>query len=201
MRPTKFSLYASNKNSMKHNVNLIVFLFIGFAGFGQSANEKVSSTATAKVSLNKKMSSNVLNAYQNHSKTKVKDVFGYFQLLTDGTLSDEVKKEVIKSIQQFFTDENTLVLDFTSESKDIIPLHQFIQKLLISEPILFSVSDEASYGLVTHDSWNTMYTVTRTKSGVISKVKVNQKMYFVDEIKKFGTTTKNVSGLYLDAMQ
>jgi hypothetical protein len=186
---------------MKHFINLVIFLFFGFAGFGQAASEKVSSTATTKVSLNKKMTSNILNAYQNHSKTKVKDVFGYFQLLTDATLSDEVKKEVIQSINQFFTDENTLVLDFTSESKDLIPLHQFLQKLLISEPILFSVSDEASYGLVTHDSWNTFYTVTRTKSGVISKIKVNQKMYFVDETKKFGTVTKNVSGLYLDEMQ
>lgn len=201
MAQTKFSFYASNKNSMKHFINLVIFLFFGFAGFGQAASEKVSSTATTKVSLNKKMTSNILNAYQNHSKTKVKDVFGYFQLLTDATLSDEVKKEVIQSINQFFTDENTLVLDFTSESKDLIPLHQFLQKLLISEPILFSVSDEASYGLVTHDSWNTFYTVTRTKSGVISKVKVNQKMYFVDETKKFGTVTKNVSGLYLDEMQ
>lgn len=184
---------------MRYYIITAVFLFIGLAGFSQSAgNEKATSKAE---SLNKKMAFKVLNAYQNNSKTKVEDVFGYFQLLTDAKLTDDVKKEVVKSINQFFNNDTTMVIDFTSESRDKVPLQQFIQKLLISEPILFAVSDEANYDSVTYNSWNSSYTVTRTKSGVTSKIKVNQTVYLFDETKQFGTSSKVVQSTYLGEMQ
>lgn len=189
----------SNRNNMKKCIITVVFLFIGLTGFCQSASNEKS--VSANVSLNKKMSFKVLNAYQNNSKTKVIDVFNYFQMLTDAQLSDDLKKEVVKSINQFFNDTNTLVIDFTSESQDKIPLQQFLQKLLISEPILFTVSNQAQYDAVTYNSWNTSYTVTRTKSGVTSKIKVNQTMYMFDETKQFGTSSKNVQSTYLGGMR
>ena len=54
-------------------------------------------------------------------------------MLTDASLSDDLKKEIVKSINLLFKDPNTTVIDFTSESLDKITLQQFIQKLLISE--------------------------------------------------------------------
>lgn len=199
MRRIKSNSYGSNRNNMKKYIITAFFFVVGFTGFGQSAsNEKVVSS---NVSLNKKMSFKVLNAYQNNSRAKVSDVFAYFQMLTDAKLPDDLKKEVIKSINQFFNDRNALVIDFTSESQDTIPLQQFIQKLLISEPILFTVSNEANYDAVTYNSWNTSYTVTRTKSGITSKIKVNQTMYLFDETKQFGVSSKLVQSSYLGGMR
>jgi hypothetical protein len=178
----------------------IVFFLIGFSGLAQSSNEKVIATASKKVSLDKKMGFKVLSVYQDYTKTKVEDLFSYFQLLTDASLSDDVKNEVIKNIQQLFKNDAVLVVDLTSDSFDKIPLEQFVQKLLISEPILFQVSDEAKYNSITYQSWNTNYTVTRTKSGLTSKIKLNQTIYLLDEVKEFGSNSKNTMGMYLGEM-
>ena len=187
---------------MKDLVFITVFLFVGLLSWSQSAHEeKATNTSSKKVSLEKKMNFKVLKAFQNNSKSKVNDLFNYFQLLTDATVDDELKKEVIKTIEQFYKNEYTQVIDFTSESRELIPLKQFLQKLLISEPILFSVSEETNFNSVTENSWNTSYIVSRTKSGITSKIKVNQLVYFIDEMKQFGTLNKPVQSTYLGEME
>lgn len=199
----KFNSFASNKNKMKQLVFIVFFSLIGLSSWSQSAphEEKAIATSSKKITLDKKMNFRVLNAFQSNSKSKVKDLFGYFQLLTDATVDDDLKKEVITTVQQLYKNTNTKVIDFTSESRELIPLQQFLQKLLISEPILFSISEETNYSSVTENSWATSYTVTRTKSGVTSKIKVNQTVYFFDENKQFGTSTKLVQSTYLGEMQ
>lgn len=198
----KFNSFASNKNKMKQLLFIAVFLFIGLSSWSQSVQEKETvATTSKKITLDKKMNFRVLNAFQNNSKSKVEDLFGYFQLLTDATVDDDLKKEVIKTIQQFYKNADTKVIDFTSESRELIPLQQFLQKLLISEPILFSISEETNYNSVTDNSWTTSYTVIRTKSGITSKIKVNQTIYFFDENKQFGTSSKLVQSTYLGEMQ
>jgi hypothetical protein len=202
MLQIKFNSFASNKNKMKKLLFIAVFLFNGLSSWSQSIQEeKAIATSSKKITLDKKMNFRVLNAFQNNSKSKVEDLFGYFQLLTNATVDDDLKKEVIKTTQQLYKTTNTKVIDFTSKSRELIPLHQFLQKLLISEPILFSISDETQYNSVTENSWTTSYTVTRTKSGVTSKIKVNQTVYFFDETKQFGTSSKYVQSTYLGEMQ
>lgn len=174
-----------------------IFLFIGllcgfFTQAQESMNDKSAKKDVVAMSLNQKFTAPVLNAYQENSKSKIEDLFSYFQMLTDATLSDDLKKEVIKNIKLLFVNPNTIVLDFTSESFDRITLEKFIQKLLISEPILFSVSDETKYSSVDYNSWKTDYSITRTKSGIISKTKVVQKVFFYETQKVFGQETKNV---------
>jgi hypothetical protein len=177
-----------------------VFFLIGFSCIAQESNQKESVSISQKVSLDKKMGFKVLSVYQDHSKTKVEDLYAYFQLLTDATLTSDLKNEVIKNIHQMFKYDSVLVVDFTSDSLDKIPLEQFIQKLLISEPILFEVSDEAKCNSVTYQSWNTNYTITRTKSGLTSKIKINQTIYLFDEVKEFGSSSKKTIGTYLGEM-
>jgi len=140
--------------------------------------------------LNQKFSAKVLKAYQENSEVKVADAFAYFQLLTDASLDADFKKEVIDNIHLMFQNPNALVIDFTSDSLDKIPLTQFIQKLLISEPILFTVSNEARYDGVSYQSWNTNYTVTRTKSGVTSTTNVMQTIYFSKQTNLLEVHTK-----------
>jgi hypothetical protein len=121
-------------------------------------------------------------------------------MLTDASLDADFKKEVIDNIHLMFQNPNALVIDFTSDSLDKIPLTQFIQKLLISEPILFTVSNEARYDGVSYQSWNSNYTVTRTKSGVTSKTNVMQTIYFFETNKAFGVTNKVVFSTLLGSM-
>ena len=198
----KFSSLELNKNRMNKKFLFIVILLCSFFVNAQDVvKESVSEKkAASTMSLNKRFSAKVLNAYQENSKTKVEDLFSYFQLLTDASLNDDLKKEVVKNINLLFQNPNTMVIDFTSDSFDKIPLQQFIQKLLISEPILFSVSDESRYDSVEYQSWKTGYTVSRTKSGIVSKTKIVQKVYFYETPKMFGEETKMVFSTLLGEM-
>ncbi len=198
----KFSSLELNKNRMNKKFLFIVILLCSFFVNAQdvvkeSVSEKKAATA---MTLNKRFSAKVLNAYQENSKTKVEDLFSYFQMLTDASLNDDLKKEVVKNINLLFQNPNTMVIDFTSDSFDKITLQQFIQKLLISEPILFSVSEESRYDSVEYQSWKTGYTLSRTKSGIVTKTKIVQKVYFYETPKMFGEETKMVFSTLLGEM-
>ncbi len=198
----RFSSLESNKNKMNKKFLLIVIFLSSFLVEAQSSmNESVSEKkAATAMTLNKRFSAKVLNAYQENSKTKVEDLFTYFQMLTDAKLNDDLKKEVVKNINLLFQNPNTTVIDFTSDSFDKITLQQFIQKLLISEPILFSVSDESRFDSVEYQSWKTGYTVSRTKSGIVTKTKIVQKVFFFETPKMFGEETKMVFSTILGEM-
>jgi hypothetical protein len=180
----------------------IVVLFCSFWGIAQDANkeESIAVKKMASQSLNQKFSSRVLNAYQVNSKSKVEDLFSYFQLLTDANLKIDVKKEVIDNIHLLVQNPNVLVFDFTSDSLDKIPLQQFIRKLLVSEPIRFSISDEVTYDTVANQSWNTNYRVTTIKSGIVTTTKVIENVIFHETSKQFGNETKVVNATLLGAM-
>lgn len=198
----KFSSLELNKNRMnKKFLFIVIFLCSFFVNAQDVVKESVSEKkAASTMSLNKRFSAKVLNAYQENSKTKVEDLFSYFQMLTDASLNDDLKKEVVKNINLLFQNPNTIVIDFTSDSFDKITLQQFIQKLLISEPILFSVSEETKFNSVEYQSWNTGYTITRTKSGVVTNIKIIQKVYFYETPKMFGEETKMVFSTLLGEM-
>lgn len=197
----KFNSSELNKNKMIRIFLLIIAFFCSLLVEAQSSMEKKVSKKEASLSnLNQRFSAKVLNAYQENSKTKIEDLFSYFQMLTDANLNDDLKKEVVKNINLAFKNPNEVVVDFTSNSLDKITLQQFIQKLLISEPILFSVSDESKFDSIDYQSWKTSYTVTRTKSGIVSKTNVVQKVYFYETPKVFGTETKTVFSTLLGEM-
>ncbi|GAB3720374.1 hypothetical protein [Flavobacterium koreense] len=180
---------------------IVILLCSFFVNAQDVVKESVSEKkAASTMSLNKRFSAKVLNAYQENSKTKVEDLFSYFQMLTDASLNDDLKNEVVKNINLLFQNPNTLVIDFTSDSFDKITLQQFIQKLLISEPILFSVSEETKFNSVEYQSWNTGYTITRTKSGVVTNIKIIQKVYFYKTPKVFGDETKEIFSTLLGEM-
>ena len=181
---------------------LIVILLSNFSSNAQEAMKEsvTQKKAASTMSLNQRFSAKVLNAYQENSKTKVEDLFSYFQMLTDVKLNEDLKKEVVKNINLLFQQPNITVIDFTSNSFDKIPLQQFIQKLLISEPILFSIVEETKFNNVEYQSWKTNYTVSRTKSGVETKIKVVQNIFFYETPKQFGNETKMVFSTLLGEM-
>ena len=179
----------------------IVVLYCSLKVQAQNSNENTAAKKAAVQSLNQVFSANVLQVYQDNSKSKIEDLFSYFQLLTDASLTDDLKKEVVKNINLLYKNQNELVIDFTSESMDDIPLQQFIQKLLISEPILFTISKETKFNSIDSNSWKSLFTVARTKSGIVKNINVNQKVYFTILQKIFGGNSKEVWVTYLGEMK
>lgn len=179
----------------------LAILIIGFMMCSYLSKAQSSTSDNSKQTLTAKYSAKVLAVYQENSKTKIEDVFTYFQMLTDVSLTVELKNEVVNNINQLFKNKNVIVVDFTSEAFDKIPLQEFIAKLLTSKSIILKVSDESLYDSVTFDSWKTEYVITRIKSGVTSKTKVTQKILMLDIQKEFGNKTKIVTEVLLDEMQ
>lgn len=175
-------------------ISCIVFLLCCFFVKGQQANTSYVQT------LQNRMSVKVLAAYQENTSNKVVDLFSYFQMLTDATLNDEVKKEVVTSINLLFNNQNPSVIDFTSEEKNSIPLQILIQKLLVSDPILFKVSEELKYDSLTDTGWNTTYVIKRTKANTSNYVYTSQTVSMLFEDKKFGDNSKTIWTTFLGAM-
>lgn len=176
-------------------ISCLLFLWCCFFVNGQSA-----SNATHVQTLQNKMSFKVLSVYQENTSNKVVDLFSYFQMLTDVSLTDDVKKEVITSINLLFNNQNPMVIDFTSESNKTILLQKLIQKLLVSEPLFFKVSEEIRYDSLTDKSWNDNYIVTRTKFRDAKYFYINQTVFMLMEEKKFGENTKIIWITFLGFM-
>ena len=166
----------------------------------QSSEKKTAETVIAQAGLSKKYAPKLLEDYQENAKTKVKDLFSYFQMLTDASLTDDLKKEVVKNIKNCFQNQNPEVIDFTSEAYDKINLHSLIDKLLFSELIIFKVTNSWQNNSETPLSWQMNYSVTRTKSGESQNIKVNQLVYLFEQNKAFGNSSKNITVSFLGKM-
>lgn len=184
-----------------------IFLYIAILLFGhlataQSVNEKkTAETVISQAVLSKKYAIKMLEDYQENARTKVEDLFVYFQMLTDASLTDDLKKEVVKNIKNSFQNQNLEVLDFTLEVNDKIAVNALIEKLLFSEPIIFKVMHTRQNNSETALSWKTNYTVTRVKSGISQNIKVTQLVYLFEQNKAFGKTSKEVTITFLGKME
>ena len=176
-------------------ISCMVFLLCYIFVNGQEANTSYVQT------LQNRMSLKVLAAYQENTSNKVVDLFSYFQMLTDASLTAEAKKEVIMNIHLLFNNQNPTVLDFTSETKETIVLQTLIQKLLVSKPILFKVSEEMKYDSLTDTGWNTTYVVKRIKANATNYVYTSQMVRMLWEDKKFGESSKTIWNTFLGPMQ
>lgn len=203
MLTTGFSLLGSNRNKMKAIFLFGVILMFGQFVHAQSVNEKkaTAEVAVSQVSLSKKYAPKLLEDYQQNAKTKIEDLFAYFQMLTDASLTDDLKKEVVKNIKNCFQNQNPDVIDFTSETNDKIRLDSLINKLLISEPIVLKVTNAWQNSSESSLSWKTSYTVNVLKSGVNHEIRVNQLVYLFEQEKAFGNTSKNVTVSFLGKME
>jgi len=141
----------------------------------------------------------VLAAYQENAKNKVEDLFQYFQLLSDTVASVELKKEVEKNIYLLFKGKDILLPDFLNNAKNEIKLSSFIEQLkkrqLKFKPLRFED------GPILFDSWETTYEIQMMDSKGARSLSLTQTVYLSNEVKTFGSTTKNVWELYLGRIQ
>jgi len=70
------------------------------------------------MTLNQRFSTNVLQAYQENSKTKILDLLSYFEMLTDKNITKNSKQEIIESIKLLYRNPNELIIDFTANTPE-----------------------------------------------------------------------------------
>ena len=149
---------------------------------------------------NHQLSMRVLHAYQEHSNSKVEDLYSYFQLLTDSNLSEDTKKEVIDSIYLLFNHRDVQVVDLTSSELETISLSAFISKLRKSKSLVFKLKMESQYNEVSDRGWTIYYSLNQDSNPTDQPIQLTQKVYFTTQSKSFGTSSKNVSATYLGAI-
>ncbi|MEC4048328.1 hypothetical protein OX284_002720 [Flavobacterium sp. SUN046] len=171
----------------------ILFVLSCFWASAQEASSSVHQSAT----LNQILSVKVLRAYQERSKSKIEDLFSYFQLLTDASLTADLKKEVINNIYLLFNNKDPQVVNLTSSNFESIPLSKLLQNLMKSKPLVFKIDNQTQFNNVTQDSWTTYYNLIINQSGKEMPIKLSQTIYFLNETKYFGNTSKSIQSSYL----
>lgn len=182
---------------MMRRILVILFVLSCFWTSAQEASNSVHQSTT----LNKILSVKVLRAYQERSKSKVEDLFSYFQLLTDSSLTADLKKEVINNIYLLFNNKDPQVIDLTSANFDSIPLSELLQNLMKSKPLVFKVDNETQFNNVTQDSWTSYYNLIISNSGKELPIQLIQTIYFQNETKSFGVNSKPVHVTYLGCIK
>ena len=102
---------------MKINYLLIGLLLFSIFGFAQDAG-------FSKKSMKENFSAETLQAYQESSFSKVNDFYEYAQLLTNTTISKELKKEIKTAVHSLFKENDVTVINFLSSEKEKITLNK-----------------------------------------------------------------------------
>jgi len=94
-----------------------------------------------------------------------------------------------------FENENSNVIDYTTEEKPTISLKELLTKIE-NKNYLFSVSNFEN-SIVANDFWTTQYQLTISQNEKQKQLQFFQKVSFKPIIKSFGSTKKEVWTLFL----
>ena len=131
---------------MKINYLLIGLFFISIFGKAQDAG-------FTKKSMKANFSIEVLNAYQESSFAKVNDFYEYAQLLTNPTISSDLKNEIKTTIFTLFKEKDVTVVNFLSSKKEKISLTQFLNLLENEKSIRFQTKKTNKKVQFFNDYW------------------------------------------------
>lgn len=168
-----------------------IFLFLvgTFSVFGQNANPSASTAIKANFTMAS------VKAYQESATLKVEDYYHYLTLFSAESTSESLKSEIKLSIYNLFENENSNVIDYTTEEKPTISLKELLTKIE-NKNYLFSVSNFEN-SIVANDFWTTQYQLTISQNEKQKQLQLFQKVSFKPIIKSFGSTKKEVWTLFL----
>ncbi len=178
---------------MKINYLLIGLLFFTVFGNAQDAG-------FSKKSMKANFSMEVLNAYQESSLAKVNDFYEYAQLLTNSTISNDLKEEIKTTIFSLFKENDVMIVNFLSSKKEKISLTQFITLLKNENPIRFQIKKTHEKVPFFNDYWINHYYLEIERNKQITIIEIKQKVYFSENIKSFGEHQKEVWSVFLGEM-
>ncbi|UPQ78803.1 hypothetical protein M0M57_14435 [Flavobacterium azooxidireducens] len=179
---------------MKINYLLIGLFFISIFGKAQDAG-------FSKKSMKANFSMEVLNAYQESSFAKVNDFYEYTQLLTNPTISSDLKNEIKTTIFTLFKEKDVTVVNFLSSKKEKITLTQFLNLLENEKSIRFQTKKTNEKVQFFNDYWINHYYLEIERNKQIMIIEIKQKVYFSENLKSFGENQKEVWSVYLGEME
>ena len=179
---------------MKINYLLIGFLLFSIFGFAQDAG-------FSKKSMKANFSAETLQAYQESSFSKVNDFYEYAQLLTNTTISKELKKEIKTAVHSLFKENDVTVINFLSSEKEKITLNKFLTLLEKEKNSRFKARKANEKVQFFNDHWINHYYLEIERNKQITIVEIKQKVYFSENLKSFGENQKEVWSVYLGEME
>lgn len=179
---------------MKINNLLIGLLF--FTVFG-----KAQDTGFSKKSMKANFSMEVLNAYQESSFAKVNDFYEYAQLLTNPTISNNLKAEIKTAVLSIYKKNDISILNFLSAEKEKVSLSKFLTLLEKEKNIRFQPKKANDKVQFFNDYWINHYYLEIEQNKQITIIEIKQKVYFTENLKSFGENQKEVWSVYLGEME
>ena len=177
---------------------LIYCLLILYCCF---VNAQQASTAEEMSGMRAQFSMKVIDAYQKSSQSKVKDFFQYAALLSDNSLSDELKLQIEQNINSLFISKEVNIIDFTSTERKIIALDKFLLRLKEEKNVRFIILNETKSKTTFSDYWMNSYDVLVTKGTISETISVHHKIYFSPMEKQFGSSSKEVWNILLGEIE
>lgn len=185
---------------------IYLFLLFPFLIFGQSnatttqestsAQQLNKNVAVKKVSIKNQFTNASIAEYQNQAINTIQDFYNYINLYHSSDVSNELKMEIDKSIQNLFLSNSIQLKNIIENSDNSITLNTFLSKCK-KQSVVVSVSDFNQNKTISDSYFTFQYTLQVSLNSKTTSHIISQKVYFFPGEKQFGTTGKNVWQLKL----
>ena len=187
---------------------MYLFLLFPFLIFSQSNStttsnqesvsaKQLNTNAGVKInSIQNQFSNASIVEYQNQAINTIKDFYNYINLYHSSEITNELKVEVDKSIQNLFLTNSIQLKNVFDSTEKPISLNEFLSKCK-KQSVIISVSNFNQSKTISDSYFTFQYTIQVTLNSTTTSHTLTQKVYFFPGEKKFGTTEKNVWQLKL----
>ncbi len=185
---------------------MYLFLLFPFLIFSQSNSTTTQESTSAKQlntnagvkinSIQNQFSNASIVEYQNQAINTIKDFYNYINLYHSSEITNELKVEVDKSIQNLFLTNFIQLKNVFDSTEKTISLNEFLSKCK-KQSVIISVSNFNQSKTISDSFFTFQYTIQVTLNSTTTSHTLTQKVYFFPSEKQFGATKKNVWQLKL----
>ena len=185
---------------------MYLFLLFPFLIFSQSNSTTTQESTSAKHlntnaavkvnSIQSQFSNASIVEYQNQAINTIKDFYNYINLYHSSEITNELKVEVDKSIQNLFLTNSIQLKNVFDSTEKTISLNEFLSKCK-KQSVVVSVSNFNQSKTISDSFFTFQYTIQVTLNSNTTSHTLTQKVYFFPSEKQFGATKKNVWQLKL----
>ncbi len=166
---------------MMNYFTILLFFFCNCI-LAQSFDNSISRT-----NIKANFSTEVLEAYEENSFSKVKDFYQFLEIYSDVNSSEALKNQVKETIFYLYKN-NSQVTDFFGSEK--ITLEKLLENSK-AKGLKFEVKNIQKEA-TSNNFWTNSYTLKINDGKEIQQKKIYQKVYFYPEEKSFGSKKKEV---------
>jgi hypothetical protein len=174
----------------------IIYLLLLFPVLAFSQSNSIEAKPTKTYSISATFSKPTVLAYQEKAVTTISDFYDYINFYKTAENNKILEKEIDKSIENLFLNENIFVKDIFSENLNAISLEQFLKKCRLNKAkVLVSNFNQNNTASDTYFIFT--YTLQVNFNTKTTNQTITQKVYFFPGIKSFGDQQKSIWQLKL----